>query len=284
MTQIAGKNVLVTGGASGIGRQIALELARRGGNIVLWDIDPKKLDRVLAEVAAVARRKPHGYLCNVADRDEVYRIATSVNSEVGAIDILINNAGVVSGKRFLDLPDDKIEATFRVNTLALFWTTKAFLPSMIERNQGHVVNIASAAGLIGVSRLTDYSASKWAVVGFDESLRVELRQTAPRVRTTIVCPYFINTGMFDGVKSRFSFLLPILEEQAVAARIADAIGRNRPRLWLPPIVYTVPPLRALPVWLFDSIANVLGINVSMEEFRGRATAPRQRRRKIRSTR
>jgi len=284
MTRIAGKNILITGGANGIGRRIALELARRGGNIVVWDINRKNLDHVVAEIGAVARRKPRGYLCDVSDRKDVYRVATTVNSEVGAIDILVNNAGVVSGKRFLDLADEKIETTFRVNALAPFWMTKAFLPSMIERNQGHIVNIASAAGLIGTSQLTDYCASKWAMVGFDESLRVELKQSAPRVRTTIVCPYYINTGMFDGVKSRFSFLLPILDEQKVAWRIADAIEHNRSRLWMPPIVYTVAPLRVLPVWMFDKIANLLGLNVAMEDFRGRASTVRGRTSHRRSTR
>lgn len=284
MTRIAGKNILITGGASGIGRQIALELARRGGNLVIWDINKKNLDQVVAEVGAVARRKPRGYLCDVADRADVYRVATAVNSEVGAIDVLVNNAGVVSGKRFLDLADEKIETTFRVNALAPFWMTKAFLPSMVERNQGHIVNIASAAGLIGTAQLTDYSASKWALVGFDEALRLELKKLAPRVRTTIVCPYYINTGMFDGVRTRFSFLLPILDELKVAGRVAEAIEHNRPRLIMPPIVYTAAPLRVLPVWLYDTILSVLGVNVSMEEFRGRAPAARSRTSKRRSAR
>ena len=123
----------------------------------------------------------------------------------------------MSGKDFLELPDDKIEATFDINVLSLFWTGKAFLPSMIQRNRGHIVTIASASGLIGVARLADYASSKWAAVGFDESLRAELSKVAPGVMTTVVCPFYINTGMFRGVRSRFPFLLPILEEDDVAA-------------------------------------------------------------------
>ena len=119
---------------------------------------------------------------------------------------------MVSGKRFLDCSDDEIRRTMAVNTMAHFWTVKAFLPEMIARDSGHVVTVASAAGTIGVSRLADYCASKFAAVGFDESLRVELGQIAPGVVTTVICPFFITTGMFDGVRTRVPWLLPILDE------------------------------------------------------------------------
>jgi all-trans-retinol dehydrogenase (NAD+) len=153
--------------------------------------------------------------------------------------------------------------------LALFWTTKAFLPHMIENNRGHVVTIASASGLIGVAKLSDYSSSKWAAIGFDESLRGELRKAAPGVMTTVVCPFYIDTGMFHGVKSRFSFLLPILKEEKVAERVVSAIQRNKRRLMMPPVVYTVPLMRLFPVGVFDMLASFLGINASMDEFKGR---------------
>jgi all-trans-retinol dehydrogenase (NAD+) len=192
-----------------------------------------------------------------------------VRQEVGAIDILFNNAGIVSGKSFLDLPDAQIEATFRINTMALFWTGKAFLPDMIARNRGHVVTMGSASGYVGVAKLSDYAASKWAAVGFDESLRVELKRTAPGIVTTIVCPYYINTGMFRGVKTRFPLLLPILEEQVVADRIVRAIQRNKRRLVMPRLVGLVPLMRVLPVPVFDAVANFLGVNRSMDEFAGR---------------
>ena len=98
---------------------------------------------------------------------------------------------------------------------------------MIQRNRGHIVTIASASGLIGVARLADYASSKWAAVGFDESLRAELSKVAPGVMTTVVCPFYINTGMFRGVRSRFPFLLPILEEDDVARRVVHAIQTDR---------------------------------------------------------
>jgi all-trans-retinol dehydrogenase (NAD+) len=270
MTAIAGKQVLITGGASGIGRLMALRIAERGGKLILWDINQEALDRTCNEIAAAGDPTVLGQICDVSDREQVYAKAAEAKAERGSVDILINNAGIVSGQSFLELPDEKIEATFRINTMALFWTTKAFLGDMMERNSGHVVTISSASGLIGVAKLADYSASKWAAFGMDESLRFEMQQRAPGVKTTVVCPYYIDTGMFDGVKSRFSFLLPILKEEKVADGVIKAIEKDRARLMMPPIVYTVPILRGLlPPKVFDMITNILGINASMEEFKGR---------------
>jgi all-trans-retinol dehydrogenase (NAD+) len=140
---------------------------------------------------------------------------------------------------------------------------------MVERRRGHLVTIASASGLIGVAKLADYSASKWAAIGFDESLRVELKRLAPEVRTTVVCPYYVNTGMFTGVKSRFSWMMPILEEAHVVRRIVEAIERDRRRVVMPWPVFLLPLMRLLPIPLFDALANFLGVNVSMDEFVGR---------------
>ena len=261
--------VLITGGASGIGRRMALEFAQQGAKLVLWDIHQGRLDETVAEISGVSSHQAYGFVCDISNRQAVYETAKQVEEAVGPVDILVNNAGIVSGKSILEIEDEKIEATFGVNTLALFWTAKAFLPAMIERNSGHIVTIASSAGLVGVSKLTDYCASKWAAVGFDESLRMELRSTSPGVKTTVVCPFFIDTGMFDGVKSRFERLLPILTEEEATNRIIEAVAAERPRLVMPKLVGIVPVFRALPVWFFDKTADILGINVSMNEFHGR---------------
>jgi all-trans-retinol dehydrogenase (NAD+) len=140
---------------------------------------------------------------------------------------------------------------------------------MVRRNQGHIVTIASASGLIGVAKLSDYAASKWAAVGFDESLRAELKTIAPGLRTTVVCPFYIDTGMFHGVQSRFPRLLPILKEDVVARRVIEAIRRDRARLIMPPLVYLIPAMRLLPVRAMDWLAHFLGVNASMDEFKGR---------------
>ena len=268
MTEVRDRIVLLTGGAAGIGRLLSLELAARGAIPVLWDLDEDRLGPPLEELRAVTDGRARGYACDVRDPEAVYDTAERVRAEVGDPDVVVNNAGVVSGARLLDLSEEQIRRTFEVNVLSLYWVTKAFLPAMVERNRGHVVTMASAAGLVGVSRQTDYSASKHAAVGFDESLRVELRQVAPGITTTVVCPYYIDTGMFEGVRTRFPRLLPILQPDDVALKIADAIEHDRPFIALPPMVRLLPVLRMLPTWAFDRMMDLFGINVSMESFVG----------------
>ena len=269
MTDIAGRHVLVTGGASGIGRLVSLRMAALGARVSVWDIRREALDAAVEELRKEGPERALGFVCDVSRRAEVYRVAEETKAAGGPVDVLVNNAGVVSGRPLLELPDEKIEATFAINTLSLFWTTKAFLPAMIERGRGHLVTIASASALIGVAKLSDYASSKWAAMGFDESLRAELRKAAPALRTTVVCPYYIDTGMFRGVKSRFPWLLPILREDDVAARIVRAVERDQRQLIMPPLVGLLPVLRILPVAAFDWIGRFLGVNASMDEFQGR---------------
>lgn len=136
---------------------------------------------------------------------------------------MINNAGVVSGKQILNNSEAGISRTININTTAHHWTVREVLEKMINNNHGHIVTIASIAGWVGVRGLVDYCASKFGAVGFDESLRFELRATKSNVKTTCICPYFINTGMFDGAKSRFPLLFPILSENYASQRIVNAI-------------------------------------------------------------
>lgn len=268
MKDLKGKTVLVTGGAAGIGRLVSLDMAMKGARLVLWDINKVNLDKTVAEIRAITPDAGWGYIVDVTDRKAVYAAAAQVKTECGQVDVLINNAGVVSGKMFLDVPDERIELTMNVNSIAMFWTCKAFLPEMLERDSGHVVTVASAAGLVGVAGLGDYCASKFAAVGFDESLRNELKKRGSKVKTTVVCPFYIDTGMFDGVKTRSQLLLPILKEVDAAAKIVYAIEHDRPQLMMPPILGVLGFLRALPVSGFDGVMTLLGINASMDEFKG----------------
>jgi all-trans-retinol dehydrogenase (NAD+) len=208
-------------------------------------------------------------VCDVSDRAVVARQAKALVKKLGPVDILINNAGIVSGKKLLEIQEEKIVQTINVNVLSLFWTTRAFLPSMLERNSGHIVTIASAAGLIGVKGLSDYCAGKFAAVGFDESLRMELRKVKSSVVTTVVCPYFIDTGMFKGVKTRFPLLLPILSGGAAAKRIVKAVLKNKRRLIMPRFVYATLLVRMLPPGLTDFLADFFGISNAMDDFTGR---------------
>lgn len=269
MTDVVDKTVLITGGASGIGLKLAESLGRQRARIVIWDIDSNALERVRQDFdsrgISVAT-----FVCDLTDRASVRDCASRVIEQFGGVDILINNAGIVAGALLLDLTDEQIERTFAVNTMALYWTVRAFLPGMIERDAGHIVTIASAGGLAGTAKLTDYCASKFAAVGFDDSLRAELRHLQSSVVTTIVCPFYINTGMFDGVKTRFPMILPILDPDKVVERIIRAIRSNKPRLIMPRFVYSTWLLRLMPVRFADRMLEFFGVSKSMDEFTGRA--------------
>ena len=272
MTTIASKHVLITGGASGLGRGLALRCAALGATVSVLDIDEAGA-REAAAAAAAQGAPAAGYGCDVGDAGRVADVASRVARVAGPVDILVSNAGVVSGRSLLDLTDEQIERTFRVNVLAQFWTTRAFLPAMIARGAGHVVVIASAAGLIGTPRETDYAASKFAAVGFAEALRLELRRAAPGLRVTTVCPFYIDTGMFEGVKTRFPRLLPILCQDDVEAAVIGAVQHNRALVQMPWMVRTLPAMRLLPVPVFDRLAELFGLTVAMDEFRGRQAEP-----------
>ena len=271
MTTISTKHVVITGAASGIGRLLAEKMSALGAQVSMWDLDEGCLATAATEITACGG-SVRNYCCDVGDPDAVARLAAQTVADCGPVDIVINNAGVVSGRPLLQLTQEQIERTFRVNVLALIWVTRAFLPAMIERGSGHVVTMASAAGLIGVPRQTDYGASTHAAVGFAESLRMELRRTAPGVITTVVCPFYIDTGMFAGVKTRFSFLLPILKEEKVADAIVRGIQLNRRQVIMPLMVRSVPLMRLLPVAAFDRLADFFGVSASMDEFVGRGPA------------
>jgi len=268
MGDLRDRTVLITGAASGLGRLLAQKMGARGAKLVLWDVDAEGLERVRAELAA-AGRTVAAYPCNLRDRAAIASAAAAALRDHGHVDVLVNNAGVVSGKALLEASDDDVLRTFEVNTLALFWTTRAFLPEMTRRDSGHIVTIASAAGIVGTSRLVDYCSSKHAAVGFDESLRLELKRLGSRIRTTVVCPFYIATGMFTGVKTRFQWLLPILEPDYATDRILRAIERDHRRLIMPRVVYGTFLGRVLPVPVFDSLMEFLGVNRSMDDFVGR---------------
>ncbi|MCC6848410.1 MAG: SDR family oxidoreductase [Deltaproteobacteria bacterium] len=268
MSEIAGRRALITGAASGLGLLLARKLAARGAHVELWDVDATGLEAARRDLEA-AGRSVEIDVCDLSSRAAIEAAAARVLVR-GPIDVLINNAGVVTGKNLLDATPREIELTFDVNVLALFWTTRAFLPAMLARDRGHIVTIASAAGIVGISKMTDYCASKHAAVGFDESLRLELRRLGSRVVTTVVCPFYVGTGMFTGVQTRFPAILPILDPERVTDQIVEAIARDKRRLILPGVVRTAWLGRLLPVGLFDAMMDFLGVNRSMDHFTGRA--------------
>ncbi len=260
--KLEGRGVLVTGGARGMGLRIARLMRERGARVAIWDIHPDAL-------AAARQELGDAVFADAVDVGDPEAVDASAARIPFPVDALVNNAGVVSGKRFAELTPEEVRRTLRVNLEALFWTTRAFLPGMAERGRGHLVTMASAGGLVGVPALSDYCASKFGAVGFHESIRAEIRLAAPGVGTTLVCPFFVNTGMFAGVRTRFPFLLPILDPQTVAAATVRAVERNRAMVVLPRFVHSLKLLRLLPPAWLDPIAAFFGIHASMRTFTGR---------------
>ncbi|XP_049556577.1 epidermal retinol dehydrogenase 2 isoform X2 [Orcinus orca] len=237
---VAGEIVLITGSGSGLGRLLALKFARLGSVLVLWDVSQEGNEETCKMAQEAGATGVYAYTCDCSRKEEVYRVADQVKKEVGDVSILINNAGIVTGKKFLDCPDELMEKSFDVNFKAHLWTYKAFLPAMIANDHGHLVCISSSAGLIGVNGLADYCASKFAAFGFAESVFMEtFAKKQNGIKTTIVCPFFINTGMFDGCTTGCPSLLPILEPEYAVRKIVDAILQEKSYLYMPRFIYFI---------------------------------------------
>jgi short-subunit dehydrogenase len=196
MKNLAGKNVLITGAGSGIGRSTALAFARHGAKLVLSDINQTNLATVEREVTSL------GATClaltvNVADDNAMRAFADEVHATVGALDVLINNAGIAYCGNFLDSPPESWQRLYDVNLKGVLSGCYLFLPKMIAAGGvRRVVNIASANGFAPLPTLAVYSASKYAALGFSEALSMELEDTD--VGVTVVCPGAINTAITTG--------------------------------------------------------------------------------------
>ncbi|KAK0427968.1 hypothetical protein QR680_010518 [Steinernema hermaphroditum] len=267
--------VLITGSGSGLGRMMAVRFAKLGAKIVLWDVNEKG-NLETSKIVRQYTSDVHAYTIDLSSAKDIAAVAERVKADVGGVDILINNAGIVTGKKLFDCPDELMEKTMAVNTNANFFTTKAFLPQMLEKNHGHVVVIASMAGLTGVAGLVDYCASKHGAVGFAEALSAEVSTLGKDgVHVTTVCPYFIDTGMFDGVKTFSPNLLPILQPEYVIDKILEAVLTNTEKLYLPRFGYfCVFAMSFLPSKAGRLLSEHYGVNKSMDEFKGRHAAKR----------
>lgn len=272
MTKIRDSIILVTGGASGIGKLMGQGCLQRGANrLVIWDVNAESLQRVTQELRAQGYQAD-GFAVDVSNPAEVEQAAQQVMQRIGVPDILFNNAGIVVGKPFADHSYQDIERTLHVNVLGVMAVTRAFLPAMITRGSGHIVNIASAASLLPNPRMSVYAASKWAVLGWSESLRLELEALQQDLHVTTVTPSYIDTGMFAGVKA--PLLTPILKPESITKSILAAVEQNKIILRKPAVVHLLPVLRGiLPTKIFDAIVG-RGFNVytSMNQFTGRQAA------------
>ncbi|KAK7119328.1 hypothetical protein R3I94_021236 [Phoxinus phoxinus] len=266
---LTGDVVLITGGGRGIGRHLAKEFAVRGAKkLILWGRTEKCLKEACEEIALMGT-ECHYFVCDVANREEVYKQAKVVREKVGDVTILVNNAAVVHGKSLLDSDDDALLKSQHINTMGQFWTTKAFLPRMLELQNGHVVCVNSILSLSPIPGAIDYCTSKASSLAFMESLTLGLLD-CPGVGCTTVLPFHTNTEMFQGMRVRFPQLFPPLKPEVVAQRTVDAVRTNTAFVYLPWTMHALVILKSmLPQSALEEIHKFSGSYTCMNTFKGR---------------
>src|SRR6478752_6749220 len=272
---VAGGVVLVTGAAMGMGRLYALRAAREGAAVVvLWDVDADGLAQTAGEVTALGARAVVRRV-DLASREAIAEAAAEAQAE-GPLTLLINNAGIVRGAYFWDhTPARDIALTMDINALAPMYVAHAFLPAMMSDagRPRRILNIASAAGTVSNPRMSVYAASKWAVIGWSDSLRLELEQQGfGHLKVTTFCPSYISTGMFEG--ARGPLLTPLMTPEDAVDRAWRATAAGRPQLIAPAMATLGKVLKGiLPVRAWDFVGGkVFGIYTTMDSFTGRAPA------------
>ncbi|MBR9758562.1 MAG: SDR family oxidoreductase [Algicola sp.] len=264
--QLKEKTVLITGGASGIGKIMVRLMLERKAKVIIWDINQESIDKTLTECSN--KGVLFGYNVDVSNLEQIQDTAKKVKAEIGVVDVLINNAGIIVGKYFKDQTTSEISKTMAINANAPMFITRAFLDDMLHQNSGHICNIASSGGLVSNPKMSVYVASKWSLIGWSDSVRLEMKQMDKNVHVTTILPYYINTGMFDGVKSK----IPILEPEATALTIVKAIEKNKKLISIPGYIYRLTRFgqAVMPIAVFDWFAGeVLGIYNTMAHFTGR---------------
>ena len=266
--KLKNRNILITGGASGIGKVMGRMALERGANhLVIWDINSTNIEATIKELSPLG--KVNGYVVDVANVQAVETTYKLVCEECGKVDILINCAGIItSNKTFDELTIEEIDRTIKINTLAPMYVARVMLPDMLKRECGHICNIASAGGMLGNPKMSVYGASKWGTIGWSESLRIEMDKAKKGVHVTTITPYYIKTGMFEGVKSS---IIPILKPEYVARKVLGAIERNKSFRGIPFGYHFIRFCQAiLPLRVFDwFFGEVIGIYHTMDKFTGR---------------
>lgn len=273
MTDLRHKRVLITGAGHGLGRELSKTFGNAGCEVIVTDRDA---DRIAETVALLAKQgvRAVGFPLDVTNAADVRLTRERILSERGPVDILVNNAGIVAGGTFENVPLEKHEAIYRVNCLGPVIVTHTFLPDLLLRSEAHLVNIASASALLPLPFAATYASSKWAVLGFSESLLEELRLTGHHnVRVTTVCPGYIATGMFADAKT--PFLMPMLTPHGLAERIVAAVRSNRELLNTPWQVKLLPIIKGLmPRFVQRWLGDRLGVLSGLQTWRELAEPPR----------
>jgi short-subunit dehydrogenase len=268
--RLTDKRVLITGSGQGLGRALAHQFARAGAEVIVSDVEPKRAAGVAAELAT-SGRPALSYAFDVTSAAQVREVRDRIQAERGPIDVLVNNAGLVFGGSFLDVPVERHRLTIDVNMGGILTVTHAFLPDLLARPESYLINIVSASAMIALPYATSYAASKAAALNFSDSLREELRLSGRRqLRVLAVCPSYISTGLFDGAQA--PLLTWILEPDFVAQQTVRAVEGDRSFLMLP---WTARLLYSTAGWmptaLYRRVCAWLGVSTSMSQWRGHTT-------------
>lgn len=246
---IAGKVIAITGAARGIGKATATALARRGAKVAIGDLDVDLARRTAEEIGGATIALP----LNVTDRSSVEAFLDATEEQLGPIDVLINNAGIMPTVRFLDESVESIERQFSINVMGVIHGMQLVLPRMIERGRGHVINVSSTAGKFAAPGLANYCGTKHAVVGITDTLRAELRDTP--IDFSMVMPVVVRTELTSGVADTRG--VKPLQPEDVAESIVEAVETGRYEVWCPRMMS---PLyrssKLMPVKMRDAIMKV----------------------------
>jgi len=226
--------VLITGASSGIGKDTAMEFAKLGANIVLVARKKDKLEKAANEL----KKFDTSILtcqCDISKKDQVKEMAKIVLEKFGSVDILINNAGFAVYGSVSDLTIDEIESQMETNYFGMIYCTKNFLPSMLKKKSGHIINVASVAASFGLPGIASYCASKFAMLGFSEGLKHELKDTG--VGITVVSPIMVRTNFFEhpSFEKMPKFSPVSLSSKTVAKTILKAANSTRLEIIVPSV-------------------------------------------------
>ncbi|XP_034118298.1 17-beta-hydroxysteroid dehydrogenase 13 [Drosophila albomicans] len=222
-SNVAGQFVLITGAGHGMGKEMALQYGALGAKVICWDVNEQTNSQTVKEVKQ-AGGTAFGYVCNVVKREDIVELAAKVRKEHGFISVVVNNAGIMPCHPLLEHTEQETRLMYDINVLAHFWIIQAFLPDMVERNEGSIVALSSCAGLFGLPNLVPYCGTKFAVRGYMAALAEELRLKNPQtnVKLTTIFPYMIDTGLCKNPRFRFPNLFKLIPPQEAAASIIEA--------------------------------------------------------------
>jgi short-subunit dehydrogenase len=229
------KVILITGASSGIGRATAIEFAKLGSNIVLVARKKDKLEKVADELKKFSI-STLVCQCDVSKKDQVKEMSKIVLEKFDTVDVLVNNAGFAIYGSVYDLTIDEIESQMETNYFGMIYCIKNFLPSMISKKSGHIVNVASVAASFGLPGIASYCASKFAMLGFSEGLKHELKDTG--IGITVVSPIMVRTSFFDhtSFEKMPKYSPTSLSSETVAKTIVKAANSPRLEIIVPSIV------------------------------------------------